>query len=350
MNSIEFARSVKSRFSPESMKWHYQDGLMMKAFLDVADAYDLQKEFYPYVISCYENVISSKGEIKGYVLGEYNLDQVNAAKILDRLDAYASHPQFIAARDTIIAQLKAQPRTSNGIYWHKGIYPHQVWLDGQFMAGPFNATYICLRDAVEQLMKTAYVLKDSSTGLYYHAWDQSKGMRWSDPSTGCSPNFWARAIGWYLTACIDVGSRTNHFDTSLSLIVTDLCKTLLRYADKETGLWFQVVDKPNAKGNYLETSASAMFIYDFLRATQLGLMDLRLPAIKALESLIQRRLSFDGTWHLDGICSVAGLGGYPYRDGSLAYYLSEPVVKDDFKGTGPFLFALLEAERSGLRR
>jgi unsaturated rhamnogalacturonyl hydrolase len=237
------------------------------------------------------------------------------------------------------------------------------------MQGPFYARYAAefgtetdLADVISQLVLVESKTRDEKTGLMYHAWDESCSQLWADPATGCSPHFWGRAMGWYCMAILDILDyvpETARFRSSrerLSDIVTRLCTAVTAVQDKKTGLWYQILDLPQREKNYLETSASAMFVYFLFKLVRIGAIELSDMQKNAVLSAAEKgwkgllgRISEDaaGILHLDGICSVAGLGGNPYRDGSFGYYIKEPIVRDDFKGIGPFIFAALEAESAG---
>ena len=293
-----------------------------------------------------------------YRKGEYNLDQINAGKTLFALLDGSGEERFGKAADILFAQLETQPRCKCGVYWHKEIYPWQIWLDGLYMEGPFKAEYAlrhndseALDDIVKQCITVYEIMKDKETGLLYHCYDESRGMKWSDDSTGLSPHFWSRSIGWYLMALIDILDylpEEHKGREDLKDIISKLSSSVLQFQD-DSGMWYQVTDEGSREGNYLETSSTSMFAYSFLKGARLGYLDSSfIPAgVKAIEGMKERYLRKDGDeLHLGGICSVAGLGGNPYRDGSFRYYISEPVREDDFKGVGPFILACTEMERS----
>lgn len=358
-HSVKLVESVLSWYTPEKMRWHYEHGLMVLSALEVAKKYG-RSDFNSWAYSMYDGFIAADGAIKTYRLGEYNLDQINAGRVLFPLYEQTQEERFLLAANLLKGQLNTQPRTFNGVFWHKEIYPWQIWLDGLYMQGPFNAQFCQITsdtlgfdDIVQQLVVTYKTLGDSETGLIYHAWDESRGHRWSDEQTGLSPHFWGRAIGWYLMACIDV---LDFFPSShprigeIHTIIKDVLESLVGYQDT-TGMWYQVVDLAERTGNYLETSATAMFAYTILKALRLGIIEGKRwqeSAEKAIEGILATYLRIDdeGHWHIGGICSVAGLGGNPYRDGTFPYYIKEPVFEDDFKGVGPLVLALLELERA----
>ncbi len=353
--SLDIIRSVQKRYHSGMMKWHYEHGLVLYASLLAAEKYN-DRSITDWVYSLYDPMIGEDGSIRTYRLGEYNLDQINAGRALFILGDRTGEERFRKAQDILREQLRTQPRCLNGVYWHKEIYPWQIWLDGLYMEGPFNAEYGYrhgdgeeIDDVISQLLTTYSVLKDDKTGLLYHAFDESRGQRWSNEITGCSPHFWSRSIGWYLMALIDVldyVAEENPKRGDIINIIRALSSSLLPFQDA-SGMWYQVPDLPGREGNYLETSATSMFAYSFYKGVRKGYLDpsYLVPAAKAVDGIKKLYLTKDGDeYHLGGICSVAGLGGNPYRDGSFKYYIKEKIATDDFKGVGPFILALLESE------
>ncbi len=353
--------SVMARYKSSQMRWHYEHGLMIHSALEVARQYG-KDEIVRWAYSMYDPFIASDGTIATYRQGEYNLDQINAGRVLFALYEYSKEERFLLAANLLKRQLNSQPRTFGGIFWHKEIYPWQVWLDGLYMQGPFNAQFCKVSgdvpgfdDVVRQVVAVSQTLRDERTGLLHHAWDESRGMRWSDEKSGLSPHIWGRAVGWYAMACVDILDflpAKHPGIADIKGIIAGLLVSLLPFQSEE-GMWYQVVDQGERAGNYPESSATAMFAYALLKAVRLGLVGeepFSGSALKALSGLEKTYLRTDreGQLHLAGICSVAGLGGNPYRDGSFSYYVGEPVVEDDFKGVGPYVLALLEAERRGL--
>ena len=353
--SLALVQSVRKRYTPGMMVWHYEHGHVLLASLVSAEEHG-DDTVYPWVYSMYDRLVHDDGSIDTYRQGEYNLDMVNAGRALFRLAGRSGEERFMKAAERLHRQLESQPRCHNGVYWHKEIYPWQIWLDGLYMEGPFKAEYASIHgvagdfdDIVRQIIVTNDVMRDPDTGLLYHCFDESRGMKWSDDVTGLSPHFWSRSIGWYMMAIIDVldylpqdqGGRER-----LIGILQSLVDAVLRY--QTDGMWYQVTDQVGREGNYLETSGSSMFAYSILKGTRLGYLDpsLRGKGLEAVEAIRDRYLTEeDGEIHLGGICSVAGLGGNPYRDGSYRYYLSEKVVADDFKGVGSYILACTEEER-----
>ena len=311
---------------------------------------EFSKEFIDYFVQ-------PDGSIKTYDPKEYNLDNVNQGKNLFVLYDIYGDEKYRKAIDTIRSQLLTQPRTKEGNFWHKDIYPWQVWLDGTYMAQPFYMEYEtrfnkmqgCI-DSYKQFMNIKKHMRDEKTGLYYHGYDESRQMYWADPETGCSPNFWLRAMGWFLVAMVDVLERMdeqlyNEYRGIMAMLKQTV-EDMHKFQDEQSGMFWQVIDHPEAEGNYLETSGTALFAYAVLKGVRLGYLPKRMAAWaeKAFYGTCDRYLSKnpDGSLQLDGICLVAGLGGKDHRDGSLAYYFSEPVVCNDAKGVGPLVLAYTE--------
>jgi len=316
----------------------------------------------------YDTKITPEGEILTYRESEFNLDQVNPGKVLFLLYDKYGEEKYRIAIDKLREQLRNHPRTKAGGFWHKQIYPWQMWLDGLYMQGPFYAQYAArfgdaadFKDIALQFTVIESKARDGETGLLYHAWDESRGMKWANPDTGCSPHFWGRALGWYCMALMDVldfvPPSCREAADSLVAIARRLVAPLLKYQDSQTGLWYQVLDRGGDAGNYTESSASSMFAYFLFKMLRLGLVPkddverVGLAADKAYAGLLAK-LRQDpagasvpgGELHLTDICAVAGLGGTPYRDGSYEYYVGEAVAEDDFKGVGPFILASMEKE------
>jgi unsaturated rhamnogalacturonyl hydrolase len=350
--------SILSGYGPSAMRWHYEEGLLLMAVLKVAQL-EGDGQLADRVRASYDALVSPDGCIATYRQAEYNLDQINPGKVLFELFDRTGDARYRLAIERLMAQLRAQPRTKSGGFWHKQIYPWQIWLDGLYMAGPFYARYVAesgdpqdFEDIVSQFLVIAQKAYDPRTGLLYHAWDESRQQLWADPATGCSPHFWGRAMGWYCMALVDVLDylpQGHPGREGLIAIIERCARAVLAFQDKESGLWHQVMDQGGRPGNYLESSASSMFIYFLHKAQRKGYVafpDLDIPNLveAAYAALVARQVREDasGLLHLGGICSVAGLGGKPYRDGSYHYYVRERVVEDDFKGVGAFILASLE--------
>ncbi|NDV77980.1 glycoside hydrolase family 105 protein [Dysgonomonas sp. 511] len=337
-------------FSPKP-KWNYCHGLELQAIFQTWQQ-TFDQKYYDYVYSFADLMVEPDGQIKTYKPLEYNIDRVNSGKFLFPVYALTKQERFKKAIDLMRDQMRTHPRTKDGSFWHKKIYPHQVWLDGLYMAGPFLAEYAKVFDEPElyddvalQILDVHKYMYDKKTGLYYHGWDESREQRWSDPKTGLSPNFWSRSIGWYMMAMVDVLDFMPEDHPKRSEIITllqNLSAAVENFREKETGMWYQVTDQMGREGNYLESSASAMFIYTWVKGAQKGYLDNSYleKGEKAYDQFVKRFIkdNGDGTISLTDGCAVAGLGGAKnYRDGSYEYYTGEPVRDNDPKAVAPFI-------------
>jgi len=337
--------------------WDYIDGCMIMALLEIyATSHD---EKYLKFADYYEDYrIKDDGTILGYDIKEWNLDNINGAKNLITLYELTKKEKYRKAAANVYEQIKEQPRTTEGNFWHKKIYPNQVWLDGLYMALPYYMEYEVLfndsknvEDIYKQLFNVYEKLRDPKTGLYFHGYDCSRTVFWADKTTGLSKNFWLRALGWYSMALLDTlnkaGDRGSDNWNRLKDIFVDLCESMLKYQDK-SGMWWQVPNFPGKGKNYLETSGSAIYAYSLLKGVRTGILTdekFREAGKKAFEGIANTYLKTeDGRLSLGGICLVAGLGPEhnKRRDGSFDYYMAEPIVKDDAKGVGPFILAYNE--------
>ncbi|HET7732796.1 MAG TPA: glycoside hydrolase family 88 protein [Paludibacter sp.] len=356
--SVRMADSEMKRM-PESwmtdfakkLKWDYCNGLELQSIYQVWQLTGDQK-YFDYVKSYTDTIIAPDGSITGYKLEDYNIDKLNSGKILFDLYAKTGEQKLKKTMDLLRSQMNTHPRTNDGGFWHKKIYTNQMWLDGLYMASPYLAEYgyrfgeTGLFDEVaHQIITMAKHSYDPKTGLYYHGWDESRKQRWSNPETGCSPNFWSRSMGWYMMAIVDVLDylpKDHPQRPEIIKILANLSLSLEKYRDPKTGMWYQVTDKGNEKGNYVESSGSAMFIYTWVKGAQKGYLPKAFlsKGKKAYNQFVKRfiKTNADGTISLTDGCSVAGLGGEPkYRDGSFQYYISEPKRDNDPKAVAPFI-------------
>ncbi|MDP4269711.1 MAG: glycoside hydrolase family 88 protein [Bacteroidota bacterium] len=341
----------------KELKWNYCQGLGCQAFLDVYDRYG-DKSLYNYVKAYTDTIIDKDGKILTYNKNNYSLDMINPGKILFRMYARTGDKRLKNALDSLYSQLKTHPRTPQGGFWHKKVYPNQMWLDGLYMGAPFYAEYNktfnhpkAQADVVNQFLFVAKHTYDPKTGLFRHAWDASKAMPWADKTTGQAPNVWGRAMGWYMMAIVDALDflpKNQPGRDSMIVILQNGAKSLLKYQDKTTGAWYQVLDMPDRKGNYQEATCTSMFTYALLKGVRKGYLpaQYRAVALKAYNGLIKNFIKVDdnGIVSLTRCCGVAGLGGNPYRDGSFDYYVHELIRDNDPKGVGPFIMASLEVE------
>ncbi len=342
-------------------KWDYTQGLIAKAMLETYLVTG-DTTYLAYVEAFADFFIQEDGSIRTYDLSKYNLDRVNGGNFLYLLDSIAPQPRYQAAIRLLRSQLATQPRTSEGGFWHKQIYPSQMWLDGLYMAEPFYAHYALwdstadtdaiFDDVVLQFSVVDKHTLNPATGLNYHGWDESRAQAWADSLTGCSPHTWGRAEGWYVMAICDVLDYLpqDHVGRArLIAILNRVCNALLPYQDPATGMWYQVPDLPEAEGNYTESTCSAMFCYALAKGARMGYLpaEYRTIAARAFDGLWKNAVvaNEDGTLSLTRCCAVAGLGGTPYRSGTYDYYIHEKIRDNDPKGIGPLILAALELNK-----
>ena len=364
--AAQMAEAVMARRPLVRERWDYETGTVLRGIEELY-AETGEERYYDYIRSNIDAYVQPDGSIETYKIEDYNLDNIKAGSALFLLDGTTDDPRYRAAADLLHSQLEGQPTTSEGGYWHKQRYPFQMWMDGLYMAEPFAVDYAlgyldgeaqaeALDHAALQFLLAARYLRDPATGLYYHGWDEAKEQVWADPQTGRSQEFWGRAMGWYAMALVDVleDFPETHPDRGAILdLLRDYAEAVANVQDPVSGVWWQVLDKPNWEGNYLESSVSSMFTYALLKGVRLGLLDrdATLPrAERAYHGLVREfiRPGDDGMISLTQVVSVGGLGGDNDRDGTFEYYLSEPIVADDPKGVGPFILASVEMERLGL--
>ena len=336
--------------------WNYIDGCMMTALLSMAEITG-EREYFDFVEGFIDSYILDDGTIRTYAPEKYNLDDINEGRVLLPLYRATGKEKYRLAAQKLKHHLDTQPRTMEGNFWHKAIYPNQVWLDGIYMAQVFYALYQKefaggdYSDILHQIQNVRERMFDSEKKLYYHGYDASRAAFWADPVTGCSKNFWLRSIGWFSVALADLleivtGSERD----ALAAIFKELMAGIEQYADSDTGMYYQVPDQVGRAGNYLETSGSSMVAYAMLKGARLGILDKEYAAKgkKTFSGIGEKYLSFtEDTLNLGGICLVAGLGpeSNRRRDGSYEYYISEPVVENDAKGVAPFILCYTEVKR-----
>jgi len=346
----------------KSPKWTYPAAIVLDAAEQVY-ANTGKKEYYDYISSFGEKLVKEDGTIVSYELEKYNIDLLNSGNVLLYLYEKEKKEKYLKALQTLRLQIDGQPRTNEGSFWHKKIYPNQVWLDGLYMGMPFYTHYTkdfskgadaakAYDDIVMQFDSVQKNLLDKKTGLLYHAWDESKEQAWADKQTGLSPNFWGRAMGWYGMAMVDVLDYLPKDHPGRARIISyikSFTDAVIKYQDKKSGLWYQVLDKPLANGNYEEATASAMFVYTMIKSVNKGYLpkSYKAAAKKGYDGIIKDLITVNenGVVNLNKCCAVAGLGGKPYRDGSYEYYVNEQIRSNDAKGTGPFILASLEFEK-----
>lgn len=333
---------------------------MITALLEIARITG-DSRYFEFAEMFIDHFVQEDGSILTFKPEKYNLDDINEGRVLFELYEKTGKEKYRKAADFLRAQLERQPRTVEGNFWHKAIYPNQVWLDGIYMAQPFYVMYEKyfgsgdFSDTTTQIKTVREKMFDEEKGLYYHGYDASRSVFWADPETGCSKNFWLRSIGWFSVALADIleilpdGKEREE----LTAIFTELMASLAGYSDEDTGLYWQVTDQGGREGNYLETSGSSMIAYAMLKGARLGILDKEYAekGQKTFHGIAEKYLSFTGdTLNLGGICLVAGLGpeNNLRRDGSYEYYISEPVVENDAKGVAPFILAYTEIMRRNI--
>ena len=342
-------------------RWSYDQGVILKGIEGVWKLYGDGK-YFNYIQHSMDYYVQEDGTIKDYKRDEFNIDHTNNGKVVMMLYNVTGKEKYKKAIDNIRTQFNDHPRTKEGGFWHKKIYPWQVWLDGLYMGQPFYAEYAKLAkqdsvfdDIARQFINVERHTRDAKTGLLYHGWDESKEQKWADKQTGNSSHFWGRALGWYGMAMVDV---LDHFPAnhpgrdSIIKILNRFTKAVTKVQDAKSGLWYDIVDLPNRSKNYKEASASCMLVYTLAKAVRKGYIPASYfqNAKKGYDGIIKEFIEVDknGQTNLKGTVSVSGLGGKPYRDGSFDYYMSERVVVNDPKGMGAFILASVEMEMATL--
>jgi len=348
--NVEHARSGRPA------KWNYIDGCMIKAILDLHYATG-NENYFNFARNYIDFFVDENGQIPTYSVEEYNCDHINMGKVLFDLYRATSDERYKNAANLLYSQLETHPRISTGNFWHKKIYPNQVWLDGLYMVQPFYLEYEMLfndgkncNDTLNQFQNVFEIMRDPVTGLFYHGYDESRQMFWANKETGLSPNFWTRSIGWYAMALVDTAEKIATY-TQLTPHLKATLDALLKVADPETKMFYQVTNAGGREGNYLETSGTCAIAYALMKGARLGLLPTEYFAHgkEIFDSVAKHKLVIsDDTFVLKDICLVAGLGGmagkggYHQRDGTYEYYISEPRVNNDAKGVAPFLFSAAE--------
>lgn len=343
-------------------KWSYTNGLVLQAMSKVYEQTNNQK-LYDYIYDYANRMINEDGSIETYKFSNYNLDMIKSGDAIFYIYNKKQEPRFKKVMDTLHKQLEGQPITSEGGYWHKKIYPYQMWLDGVYMAEPFHTKYAktYMNDDEAKKVYDKIVLqfdliekysRDPETGLYYHGWDESREQKWADNETGLSQNFWSRGMGWYGMALVDVLDYLPENHEGHARIIKYLnqyAEAIVNYQDDKSGTWYQVLNLPDREGNYLEATGTSMFTYTLAKGVNKGYLPNTYldNAKKAFQGILDTFITVEdkGLVNLNQCCSVAGLGGNPYRDGTFEYYIGEKIRANDPKGTGPFIMAAIELDK-----
>lgn len=354
---IRCPESWQLDFQPQ-LKWDYCHGLELQAMLDVYDRYG-DRRIYDYALAYADTMIHDDGSITRYKRTDFSLDRINSGKFLFRIYEQTKDEKYRKALDLMRSQLDDHPRNSDGGFWHKKVYPHQVWLDGIYMGAPFYAEYAYRNSRVEdyadvilQFLMAARHTYDPATDLYRHACDVSRTQRWADKQTGQSQHSWGRALGWYAMAFADalpfIPRHEQGRDEMLE-VFGNVARMIKARQDARTGVWYQVLDRSGDEGNYLESSCSVMFVYALLKGVRLGYLDASYLKVaeKGWKGILEQFITVDeeGIVSINQACAVAGLGGKNYRSGDYNYYINEKIRSNDAKAVGPFILAALEMER-----
>jgi unsaturated rhamnogalacturonyl hydrolase len=338
--------------------WSYDQGIVLQGLQSVWQQ-SAKNEYFSYIQKSMDRYVGTDGSIRTYKANDYTLDNILSGRSLLFLQQVLGTEKYYKAASLLRRQLNEQPKTPEGGFWHKKRYPNQMWLDGLYMAEPFYAEYASVYhedtdfdQIADQFIWMEQHARDNKTGLLYHAWDQSKKERWANPQTGLSASLWARADGWYAMALVDVLPYfpVNHPKrAALVAILNRLAVAIQSSQDKDSGLWYQVLDKGGKNGNYLEASASCMFVYTLAKGAREGYLPQKyLPvAQKAYAGIIKNFIETDadGQISIKGTVGGVGVGGEPYRDGSYEYYIGVKTVVNETKGVGAFMLASVEMER-----
>ncbi len=337
--------------------WNYEIGVVLMGF-ERLTKHTGDNTYMNYTKHIIDHFIKDDGTIRTYIMDEYNSDMVPPGRQLLRLYELYKEDKYKIAAQTLRNQISIQPRNKVGGFWHKLKYPSQMWLDGLYMIEPFYAEFAVVNkqtqdfnDIINQFVWMEKYSRDAKTGLLYHGWDESRLQRWANKKTGLSPEFWSRSIGWYMMALVDVLDfiPANHpRRNELIKILNRTTTALIKYQDEKSGVWWQVTDKANQEKNYLESSATAMFVFSIAKAIRMKYLPATFNAAlqKAYNGMIKEFVKEDanGQYHYMQAVAGAGLGGVPYRDGTYEYYVNEPKRDDDLKAIGPFIQACIEME------
>lgn len=341
--------------------WDYGIGCVLKGVESLWNVTG-DKKYIEYIKKNIECSVSKDGKVRNYDLNAYNADMINNGKLFFPLFRKTGDKRYKRALDIFRLQMKGHPRTSEGGFWHKKNYPYQMWLDGLYMISPLLAEYGAtfgepdlFDDVSHQILLAERHTRDHRTGLLYHAWDETREMGWADGETGLSPHIWSRAMGWYVMAIVDILDFIPLDHPKRGEIIGIFERLIIaigKVQDKSSGVWYQITDLPDRQGNYLEASASCMFVYAIAKGVRKRYLSGHLMKIAedGFSGITGKFISknADGTFNLENICGGAGLGWHPergdYRDGSFEYYVNEKIIRNDRKGIGPFILAAVEME------
>jgi unsaturated rhamnogalacturonyl hydrolase len=359
--AAEMAKTVMTIWKDSMTKgrparWSYDQSVILKGIEGLWKATG-DKKYFDYIQKSMDHFVQEDGTVRTYRMDEFNIDHIAAGRNVLLLYNVTGREKYYKAVQLFREQLREHPRTNEGGFWHKKVYPYQMWLDGLYMGEPFYAEYAktfgedtAFNDIARQFILMEIHSLDLKTGLMYHGYDESRQQKWADKTTGRSPHFWARAMGWYgmgLVDVLEIFPADHPKRNELVQILNRYAKAVSKVQDAKTGLWWDILDMPGRDKNYFEASASSMFVYVMAKGVRLGLLPQSYLAVakKGYDGILKTFIKEEnGQTNLHGTVSVSGLGGNPYRDGSFEYYMSEKVIVNDAKGVGAFIQAANEME------
>jgi unsaturated rhamnogalacturonyl hydrolase len=359
--AAEMAKTVMTIWKDSMTKgrparWSYDQSVILKGIEGLWKATG-DKKYFDYIQKSMDHFVQEDGTVRTYRMDEFNIDHIAAGRNVLLLYNVTGREKYYKAVQLFREQLREHPRTNEGGFWHKKVYPYQMWLDGLYMGEPFYAEYAktfgedtAFNDIARQFILMEIHSLDLKTGLMYHGYDESRQQKWADKTTGRSPHFWARAMGWYgmgLVDVLEIFPADHPKRNELVQILNRYAKAVSKVQDAKTGLWWDILDMPGRDKNYFEASASSMFVYAMAKGVRLGLLPQSYLAVakKGYDGILKTFIKEEnGQTNLHGTVSVSGLGGNPYRDGSFEYYMSEKVIVNDAKGVGAFIQAANEME------
>ncbi|WP_168123945.1 glycoside hydrolase family 88 protein [Paenibacillus sp. HB172176] len=359
LSPLEWARAacdtLAGRYAPEELppagRWHYHQGVFLCAMemllvreQDAGGAKERCERYNAYIKRYVDKLVDVNGN---FDFARDQLDAIQPGLLLFRLDKQAvGDLRYQKAADKLRGLFGTLHQTSEGGFFHKDKYPYNMWLDGLYMGGVFALKYANAYDedglramVLQQEALMRFHARDQETGLFYHAWDESGRMPWADEVTGCSPELWGRAIGWYGLAVAQFMDELPESHAHLEASLAELAQSLIRYQDAPSGLWYQVVDKGHLADNWLETSCSCLFVYTLAKAYKRGLIGEEgvAAARRGYEGLIAILKQDEHGLLLPDICIGTSAGDYEH-------YSTRPRISNDLHGVGAFIMACVEME------
>lgn len=352
MNALDYAKAscdtMMELYTPMTLPpekgFHYHQGVFLSG---MEKTFKLcgERKYADYIKAWVDKHVDESGVLHN--CNTKTLDDFQPGILLYRLADETGDIRYEKPMHMIIEHIKNWKVNEEGGYWHKFEFENQMWLDGLYMAGPFTLLYANrfneyeLYDRVYKQLKLMHIhTTDEKTGLMYHGWDCSKKAEWADPETGCSSEFWGRAMGWYAVATADIPDwlpKDYKNRQEIIDICTKLLKSLVKYQDAETGMWYQLVDKGNYEKNWIETSCSCLYTYAIAKAIRRGYLDESFSKYvdKAYEGIINFINFENGRIKLPGVCIGTGIG-------DMDFYFERPTVDTDLHGMGAFILMCTE--------